>query len=471
MTIRKSTMAALDTVRANMGRRGVSVAPANGSILHHLNNLSVGATTNFTQNGVSLESLDVEEATGEVHTNATDRAAKSIAAVIVRNWTLAQDVVMPMVKAIITGAEERAASYVVAADNNGIVPLENSALWDNQSLQLLFNKHEGTEVNRTIEPLGLETGNLDFYLKLASTGMASIDSVTLPIFTAMGEATLDGIYKDIFVVGSKSRYEEFLAVPFRGVPRIEALLVLLWARQLIESQDVASAANTLIFQRTLNNIIIQTSASLATTIKQRGEQTAAGVLILGRYSKEAFYNGEVKVTVDDVNYSKYLQAGGKPEGIMGAALTGGATTINAIIAEQDTFVKAWETFATRNKEQRRLNRWAVMHNALVVQADLALQGLRDCGDEVITSRLDEIRGEFAKRLGGLGAAAADRIPEIVRTALCEIVYKHTMVLDLLRIMEDIESRNPTLEPNDLAVLAIPRITAQWLRHNMVIEKN
>lgn len=470
MAINKATVAAVTPLAQALGNRGFALTPHPQGLLASLNSASSFALPSFKANGVSLEGLPVDEAAGEGHDSMQAGLISAGIEVMQYNWDVSRNVALPAIRDIIAKIEERVGGLFNDPLRGVLVTAATTyQAWDNPSLYSLVEAHSEHQIDTTLQRLGLADGgdDLSWYRKMASTGATGLDSDAGQVLDALGE-TLPNLYRGIFTSGDNALYEDILTV--RAVPDPRLLAVHLWARQLLNDvQSSSESLNLAGYRIAVTNIRIQTARALARSLETRMERTKNGDVIIQAPTLQDFYAGNGSVIVDSYNYDKFLQGGGSPEIVLGAALTTRVKTASALLENADEYVKAWTKFESNAKEANRINRIQLTRQAAQY---FTVEGIKALDPKHYnTKSLGEVVSAACTMLDELHGGAFADLYTAIRQVLCGAVFGETMVMEFLQAIDAIGEANDSLEADACAAIALTNLAAQWMaKHTLTNTK-
>lgn len=171
--------------------------------------------------------------------------------------------------------------------------------------------------------------------------------------------------------------------------------------------------------------------------------------------------GDVIVNPDV--YKRYLDQGGTPEAIFGALRNGMLPPMTELLAQRQGYETSWGRNAGQLRAVEVQRRFTAIVNSFRDSVSRFIVELPE--DALPTSRatLHELLGEQLKRLT---PGALEDLWSAARTVLCNVLYRHTHVEHILRIIDRTAADRDESEIGNALLQAVVEYLVDWLSYQV-----
>ncbi len=379
------------------------------------------------------------------------------------NLYLARSVVTPKIKAVI----EEVNSYVDGrqqAKLNGlsIEPIFYSSIWDTQIPESLCGRFRGQfPTDMVTRPLGLPPPAE--WTEILSTGLPTYDSEINKWIGELDQDALRSLWEEVFGLRTGRPLWDILngstGTDMGRYGRLDAaLVVFLAARHLGENLPASVNLDLTTYRQYMAEIAGRAGQAVLNQVANRANDLNGGPIVV---SVPRSGVGSVYVLGD--NYNAFLQAGGTPEAVLGAATSGRAHLIS-MGTDPSILRQLEESWATTK---------AMLNSQLQSERrSLIIQGLRIAINRQIVESPDEdlapniprevFVGLMNDKLKALQTIRQETLWFLVRDLVCDIMYAHTDVKAILTAIDIAGSDNPGLPAREAALLGTIAYVAEWV---------
>lgn len=475
MLRRESVQAAYPLANKLTGR-GLLISPAPntpiavlvGAVLPQANLLYANRKNAPGLEGASYDAMLIEASRAELPNQTVvhdDRKAEFVQmgkAGISSNLHLARNVVTPKIKAVIEEVNNYVDSQQVAKLNAlTISPIFYSSIWDTQIPDSLTSRHRGQFPNDMVtRPLGLNVPS-DWNAILA-TGLPAYDAEISQWVSEMDQGALRDLWEEVFGLRTGRPLWDILTSPtgtdMGRYGRLDApLVVFLAARHLGENLPASINMDLTTYRQYMAEIAGRAGQAVQNSVANRVSDLNGGPIVIS-----VPRTGQGAVFVHGDNYNAFLEAGGSPEAVLGAAMTNRAGQISLNTPPE----------VLRQLEESWVTTKAILNSQ--IQSDrraLIVQGLRIAINRQIIETPDEelapnipravFVGLMNEKLKALQTIRQETLWFLVRDLVCDIMYAHTDVKAILTAIDIAGSDNPGLPPREAALVGMIAYVAEW----------
>lgn len=405
-----------------------------------------------------------------MHDMAQETIVQREAAIITNNVMLARNVINPMIIDVVEGIESHLNEIPSVALPLDIQVCKWAPIWDSANLRTAVGPFVRTLPKAiTVKLATFPKLSIEELRGYVTSGASGLDQEVNEWLNSTGEQFLLAVYENLFV--------------FDKSPS-EAMSWILSTRQTYNSHDVCLAICVLVsaFLRKLPDGINATNQNVeyamndmagyaATEIEQamkiRDFNREKSILVLGYpvYSS-ASAGAKTVITVNGDLYDTWLEQGGKPAVLLGAAFCDKPVRIDVINEGFARYVATWQN---KNAEKQAMIKDSRLAN---VRAELKRQLFKripEISDEHrIGVTVESMRASVDQAVRNLFISDIENMGLLVRRVVCQCFFPNTEALVILEAMDSILKIDPSLNPNDAASIAILRFITDHVCKQMFI---
>lgn len=389
-----------------------------------------------------------------LHTTLIDDQVDAITQVATRNIRLARTDAIPMIASVMEQLNQLVNPDIpYAYQKMEVFPMQYHPLWSSEWVQNVtknfMNGYNTAPAARGII-LSLEEEQYKNYLELTKTGLATVDGQLKQLLSAYNTEELDKLFASAF-------FEGYLPAPSEtnDVRLEDLLLVHVWAERLLELPPERSSLGKGSYEAALSNVIAATGFRMWEITNKRGQFAAQERLIIR-------YAGDKKVVVNGDLYAGWLKAGGKPEMIMGAAVSNMSPKpflvkdINVIGARLLTEWNSYVALTSKRDTESKLfmargEFFKIIQRMIDERSDTGYLDSKDGAHDRLNSYMAALPSDFI----------SDPYP-FVRNAVIGIFYPESDILAFVSAMDDCCMKDKDISPDDAAVLATIEYLTSWI---------
>jgi hypothetical protein len=385
--------------------------------------------------------------------------ANTVAAVskaVEKNLDLARNVVGPLIKKVVEDTQ----AYMDSTAQSSLAPMSISpfyyqSLWDNPTTVDFVRKFENAPVT-PVALSGLTLPAPTSALEAMLTGAGSYDADIKAFVDAVGEEYLQGVWRSVFG-GGVSQLSDYLRW---SQDKIDATLAtFLFARRLFD--DVPEGLNMdLSAYKAYMGAVVGFAGRLCCAIYKKREADVGIKALVNAMP----VGGQGSIQVNGDVYQSFLEAGGSPEVLFGAAVSDGQRNFATLLEAKDRYVREWQrTYAL------------LQSKAASVRLDSMISGLRGAlvcllKDESLGFELsaDIYQQRIKERLAKIKPKDIEDIWHVARKAVCRVFYPQTDVERVLNAVDASALAHPELDIREAGLLATIDFVAAWVADLMTV---
>lgn len=478
--LKKSTTESVAPLVAKLGVNGISLSAKPGTPLAAVSEFCISTSDFHDSPAVALEDIVeigaqmVKETSANnvfnenVHDQAMDTVVEAGVKVLNDNNQIARNVVNPIVSKAFDRTQELIEQSGHSAINPlSIVPVKTDGFWNSNALSSMIDPYVNApltdgKIERWWGPV-----EYDEIFNLIRTGSSSFDNEIQAYLERTGKDSVKTVYQEFFqgVVHdvSHTKITEYLNI-HRNIR--DVLLVHLIARSLKRDIPAGLKLARVVYDSYMLLVIEQSARVLNRLLEKQRFYTSNKILVLNYPSFDFEYvrpqDGIIQVNGDI--YDNWLEAGGSPEVIFGAFVSGAYRTegrgYQSLLDNAESFKASW---------RRQYNLLVAHQNTLIYNTTISAmrkaiaEAIVDLNDEyvVVTSR-----GEYQQRLTDALTKVTNRVTDnlfvVVRKVVCEVLFAHTNALEILEAIDHHSAVNPEIDVREAALFANIDAVANWL---------
>lgn len=465
--ISENTMRAIQPLVKELNERGVCVRPIQNTILAQLCNESARNLVAANIANVELPSVEsaILEATvsdntlrPSTHDEVMAKGVEFISSTLSNTAALARSGVAPMIREVV----EEINKILDRQSVQTISPcVEQIFLEDFFPLALaeeLFSVYEKT----VLENVSYKGPPLYFSPEQYSSGTGTIDQAIEGMVERLKDTKQDlsVFWQQTFGLGF-FKTGEVLSGGYESLPK--ALLTYFTAMHLVDNPPDNTNVSLDEWRTQCKNVATQAGAKVIYLIRRYQRDFKLGYMVLS-------YPGEGAdkiIQVDGPVYLRFIDLGGTPEILFGALYKDQPKDAPTLLKNKDIYLKQWAVARTMLSN-------TLAANALADTIKVAREVMTNCinrlevGGAIVDSSavLHQRLHEF---LSKVHQNDLKDVWSFGRRLVCDVIYPHTDVKQLLMLIDQAAAGNPEGSPREFALSATIELMADWLVSNMTFE--
>lgn len=421
----------------------------------------------FSEISRTVEGSRAPDASGVIrHDMILDEQVSVISQTIANNFKVARTVVNPM----ICDAVEIAQDWVDAQQNQQEYPFKITmetyhGLWDQLWIQEMVKRYRETAFEEV--PLKHAMNQLpddpQMLYEMIKTGVSRMDDALLEWYEAHPEA-LSGVADAVFGRQGAADMEAQLNNYIGGLRHDECgrnrvLATFLMARYLLNNPPEALTMGLDAYRNYMASIVSQSGRILGNIIQKRERAMENNQLVVRIYGKNEAH-GEVVVNSDI--YSRWLEAGGTPEVLLGSLLSDQETGYQTLIENKDKYEAIWDKKRRVYDIEKRLNLFNHTVEGLNRAVTQLINRLYEDNPEYCLFSLDVYHQRLKEELKMVRGTVRADIYHWARRLICKVIFPHTDALTLLTAIDRVKEDHPDMPIREAATWATIEVVGEWI---------
>lgn len=489
--LNKSTIQGISPMVRNLTASGVTVEPIPNTPLgnlvaeQHLPILDTKAWEISTRSPeeklyVLLDELEATDKAGTGEHQVMMDAQIKVAADSLRNSILfTRTVVRPQIDEVVERvAQALKDSDTAIANSMAVVPDAYEPIWDSSALVSLVEPYQdipklGFVSDPRVHPMRTETE----VVKMMTTGSARLDNELKEWVATIGSDKVFNVYKGFFAARPGDdipRSVEFSIDEWVGgtaaVYRTNALIIFALSHSLMKDvlEDIDMPLGA--YEQMMSAIMARAGLAINNVLEWRENCKEAKRLVISwpvaGAEYRTFWTEGSQIVVNNDVYLDWLNRGGAPEILMGAAISDRVSDDEFLLENAEKYLNEWRRRAALVRSAQYNERMVVIINTL-----------RDTLTGIINSMKDEdqVLGDRAPYHKKLDAALVqcrqddpEHVYQITRRVVCNTLYDYRDCLQILETIDAVAAREPGLEIDEVATLAMTDIVVSWLMKQVIV---
>lgn len=407
------------------------------------------------------------------HDLTMDEIAPIVAEAIGAALSIARNQVNPMIKRVVHWVEQQ-------LDQDGsasILPLVidpqfTHRVWRNPALGELVDRYEETlQPSPHVRTRNLNITDLDRTVA-TKTGILDLDDDMAALIEGMGDTEMAELWHRYFQGGAESGLNQTLDIDAAMSP-YSLIVVHMWTVYLSANVPDTEDIELEDFREYIAVLRAATGRLIARRIGMLDKAIRAKRMVIRYPSEEQIRSlenegGEIRLIVNQQVYKRWLEDGGSPEILLGAALSDRNSHYDSLLANAEQYKRTWASherllrLAQRNKTFNRLQNYI----GLAVGREI-----NDLDLDTVPHTREQMHADLTVHVGHLCATDVENLYDTVRHILCNTIYKHT---DTLRILTEFdrlaEARDGTGDMRELATLVAINYATDWVAEMIVRDR-
>lgn len=453
--------------------KGKSLVAVPGSLLSELVSISTPVAPGFrslgSENAVEMFGYQLFHSTDDhdgpsTHSLALGKAVDDLSSLVANHIAFAKNIVKPLVVDLANILDQRAQELKSAPPGSNIV-LQVCTIPDLLKDDSFLDSLSFYKGQTPVSPKGslkLESLSNNEIRALMQTGHQRTDELVTAWLSTLTPDFPRFIWNNYFTLNNNDAVSDNVYIPENDTAfgRVDLFLgTYLVARRILD--EVMTSDMTLAnYKNLVTDIRDYAGASLVVQLREIYRAVEAKTLVVAALinQKKLIINGEL--------YSDWLNAGGKPEILMGMLVSNQVSTKQAMIDEKaEQHLRKWETYqmleTTRNN-----NAFFDRYKMAIVEAFASqMVELTDAEKEMNlrnADRFDSILIRARDYISGLKQDDLTKVHEIALKLVAEIRFKHTSAYQMLNDIEEAFKANPNIDVREAALFAAINYLGDWL---------
>lgn len=412
------------------------------------------------------------------HDVALSEVSKMIAEAVRADIHTAKNVVNPLV---IAAAEEvqkvMQEKRVKLASVISIIPNMYEAIWSSSllsDLALPYADIPALTVNSLPDvhpPVSKE-----ILLTLLKTGASKFDKEILDWVSQISIDFVMDVYNKVFLAPSYRDGETLPNLEYLlttdPIGRNRTLVIFLLARRLpidiMEGIDMTAGD----YELMMASVASQSGRVLNRVTEERDRNNRLKVLVMSWPLKDAeFYteaNDCTNIVVNMDVYEKWLESGGTPQILYGAAVSDHCNDPAELIANRELYEKRWDNRNAVIVANHEAKRYSYTVGALQLAISRQIAELDD-GILGTTSRA-ELNARLVEQMSKVSHRCITDIFECTRRLVCDVIFPNSNAKRILQRMDELSRENRNYGPREAGLIAMIEIVTNWVCNLIVVSK-
>lgn len=454
------------------------------------NQLAVGEnkiTTTPVAAILAESSLEKTPVGGYRHGAALEESLKLVCDAVRVDHDFARNGVNPVIRQIVDAVEasenSRAAEVGMRPD---LVPYFYADLWESASWNALVKRYEDQPIVKVVIPTPVQMPADSNLFDLVSNGLPGNDEALKSLLQNHSEQWLGSVYAAVFCNDSTAQYDlgligrseedGWLFAANRLV--VDAVTVaFLMARSLLKLEPT-DGYNAGSWEAMLSTVIGAAGQRLWRSVKQRAEDRAAKQLVFTYdyrdpavhdviFSTAVRTRARGAVVVNGDLYNEYLEQGGSPEALMGAAYHAQERKLDQLLVLNDQLLAEYRRHEAMISERFNAQRFTRVLDAVRTEVMKYISTIPP--ESAIRSREDYVAAVKAE-LELFATRDIGALWYFVRRLVCRVFFPHTNALRVLEKIDEVAERMPDASVQTTTYHATIEILIDWLWAQVEIKK-
>lgn len=489
--ITSMSISAVQLLAQKICQAGYSITPLSGTPLWELQSASYTAmldATNFVDGNDAnsiVQRIACDSGTENAHGICThdvalDNAKNMLANAIRADIHHARNIVRPSIDRCIEIINTRMKNHdIKTASVMSIVPDRFEAIWSSVFLLDMISPFKETmaksiEVSPAIHPAASD----ETILGLLKTGSTRFDNELAEWVNEIGASFVIDTYNR-YLLSPEHRPDSSFSMgdinslmTLDAMGRKRALIIHIMANRLQKEVMEGISMRLGAYEIMMAEIYSQTGRILNRILEKRERAIQLNTVVIQWPVTGSEYatapNEFTDLTVNADVYDKWLNAGGTPEALLGAAISDMQPDYDVLLEKREEYERMWNNRMLLVNAQNEARRFSVMADSIqyAVSKEIA-----DLTDEV-SGGMDKANMQVALTacIRKLTNTCLSDLVGCLRDIVCDVIYPDTNAKDLLRRIDEIHRNNPRYTPREAAGVAYLEHVVRWLTTLLDIDK-
>lgn len=389
------------------------------------------------------------------HTALVDSQVESAIKIVQRNIHLARTDAVPLICSVLDDLKQVINPDIpYAYQRMEVFPLSFHPVWDSEYISSQARDFDRADTPRDIPPgiiRSVEEEQYSNWLELSTTGLRQVDEQLAKVVQGYDTAELAALFRRTFHDGNSTFF-----VPERSWAKLNDLVLIhVWAQKVLDRMPERSDLSRDQYRNAVSSIIAHSGIQMARALEARRMWKTQGRVVLD-------YDGKDRVVVNAETYQDFLKAGGTPEVVMGAAVSG---MVPKPILQKDLMgmgaelIKGWNghvAITTRRDTESlmaaaRSELFRIVRRRIEERASQNLVDNVESALERLNAGLELMHPRFAR---------APAVP--VRDLICQVFYPAGDVGLYLEALDRNAEGDAQLTADEAATLALFDYLSSWI---------
>lgn len=483
--IREKSLHAVMQLADNYAANGYELYPVNGSplvpVCRTSNPLNV-QIKDLSSDAFAIPSISKTRLeNGEVpHDVRMEEAVEFAAEVVRNNLKLARTVVNPIVLRALENIEAKLnKDQQILSQPLTVVQYHYHKLWDNPLLESMVSRYEGTPAFQIEQRNGmpkLAADQIEEHLKL---DISRYDEDMSDLVDGYSPEWLEAVYSAGFLIEENEMMVEMGVPPLTsmiqnsGTYPDELAVIFTLARSFLDSAPEGAAMGLDVYRDWMATVVSQTGRAIVRVMDRRESERNRKILvrrwpifefgILRDEGGEIVVNGEV--------YNRWLEEGGTPEALMGAAVTDKESGYTTLIEKVETYENNWKRQERILSSEVRFDRFNRTVSGIEKAISYEINTFEHGEPEAADARKIQQHSELKRHLKDLTGRLVDEhnLYATVRSLICKIMFPRTEAERILSAIDSAAAANPGIDVREAAFLAVIEVVSEWVGCQIEVE--
>lgn len=377
-----------------------------------------------------------------------------------------KNVAVPLIQQTVDQYSKYVDAAIVSTNNNLLVkPYFQNDIWNNPVILSMVEKYDGVPVNKVPLNTKFPSKSSEELKELIKTGSERFDAEVADYLdkasAELGYDLLVDVYQTVFSFDNNKGivFLDDYINPFNGNREAALVTLLLANRLLVEIPDDVQMA--LEFYRAYVTGIVEQSGRAVMRVIQILESDIKNKSLIITYPNAELGNPFVEsiISVNGKVYKNWLEEGGSPEVLFGAAVSDKNRDYNGLLSDKENYIKTWERekriidskvrFELKNVKTTALRKafYDSISSLPEDQKRMTNVDMVNLSNDIIDNALD---------------ADFDNVYLMCKKLICRSVFPETDYEKLLTAIDAAADAHKGIDPREAALLATIEYVADWV---------
>lgn len=414
-----------------------------------------------------LEQSQIRNAMGySDHDAAMEEIISEAAAAIGIAQDIARNKVNPAIRRVVSEVERRLAqegdsdTYSVQ-----IQPRYHHKVWKNPALEAMVENYADASLMPLLRehPRNLVVADDLDYSKIFKSGFTELDENLQDILDELSEVNAQELVGAFYFGLNNGRTVGDLIQELSSSAPFKLILLHIVTLHFEANAATTDGASLAEFEGYNVQLKIITAKAIAERIRLLDKAVARKRLVIS-YPHSASIRTENSsrpafVVVNHNVYLKFLDAGGTPETLLGAAIDDKETNFDQLIAEKSRYERQWARFQDLENLTRK-NR--VFNHTRGYLESAMHKEIDESEPDIFPHTQDEMKSRLKDCIGKLDDDCVDNLYIVARELVCKCIYFHTNALELLKEFDRVAEGQEIEDNLEVAFAVAVNYAADWV---------
>lgn len=400
------------------------------------------------------------------HDMAMEEIAPIVAQAIGAVMSIARNQVNPMVRSVVQAVEKQLDDEGAVPETPlDVVPQYHHGIWKNPVLSDMVSRYEETlQPPNNLMPLAIGTADVDLDAAL-KTGISDMDKDLEKLISAVGEVGLRELWDDFFAQGDRSTSLNSQLDSLGVVAPYQLILVHMLAVHFSNEVPDTEGVDLEAFQNYVASLRAATGRLIARRMTQLDRAIRTKRMVIhfpDDRDIQALTNegSRVRIVVNQMVYSRWLEDGGSPEILLGSALSDKNTNYQGLLNDAERYKKVWVDY----ERMVRLARRNKTFNSLQAYVGSAIaKEINGLDLDTVPHTREQMHQDLTTHVSHMCATDVENLYETVRHILCNTIFKHTDALTILTEFDRLaDQMDNDTDLREVATLVAINYATDWV---------